>query len=98
MNQSFGQMRDSKAMERRGLVLTTTNKMRLDEIVESSSQLAVPAGKTKQEGFFVKFRQCAVLHISSLALPLTFSRTIAASEFMTLTSGYDAAVVEGDKI
>jgi DNA-binding response OmpR family regulator len=41
----FKTMRDSKAMEKRGLVLTTTNKMRLDEIVGNDSTAIEIVGK-----------------------------------------------------
>jgi len=38
-------MRDSKAMEGRGLVLTTTNKMRLDEVAGNDSAAIEIVGK-----------------------------------------------------
>jgi DNA-binding response OmpR family regulator len=41
----FKTMRDSMAMERRGLVLTTTNKIRLDEIVGDDSCAIEIVGK-----------------------------------------------------
>jgi hypothetical protein len=40
-------MRDSKAMKGRGLVLTTTNKARLDEVLGQDSHALEVVGKTK---------------------------------------------------
>jgi DNA-binding response OmpR family regulator len=41
----FKSMRDSEAMKARGIVLTTTNKMRLDEIVGDDSHAIEVVGK-----------------------------------------------------
>jgi DNA-binding response OmpR family regulator len=41
----FRSMRDSQAMKARGIVLTTTNKMRLDEIVGNDSHAIEVVGK-----------------------------------------------------
>jgi DNA-binding response OmpR family regulator len=43
----FKTMRDSKAMKRRGMVLTTTNKNRLDEVSGEDSHALEVVGKTK---------------------------------------------------
>jgi DNA-binding response OmpR family regulator len=45
--QFFKTMRDSKAMKGRGLVLTTTNKARLDEVLGQDSHALEVVGKTK---------------------------------------------------
>ena len=43
----FKTMRDAKAMEGRGIVLTTTNKNRLDEVLGEDSQALEVVGRAK---------------------------------------------------
>jgi DNA-binding response OmpR family regulator len=45
--QYFKTMRDAKAMQRRGVVLTTTNKARLDEVLGEDSHALEVVGRTK---------------------------------------------------
>ena len=43
----FKTMRDNKIMQRRGIVLTTTNKARLDEVLGEDSHALEVVGRTK---------------------------------------------------
>jgi DNA-binding response OmpR family regulator len=43
----FKKMRDSKAMKGRGLILTTTNKARLDEVLREDSYAVEVVGRSK---------------------------------------------------
>jgi CheY-like chemotaxis protein len=56
----FKTMRDSKAMEGRGVVLTTTNKMRLDEFVRKDSTAIEIVGKPYDFKSIVKAIEAAV--------------------------------------
>jgi hypothetical protein len=45
--QFFKKMRDSKSMKDRGLILTTTNKARLDEVLREDSYAVEVVGRSK---------------------------------------------------
>lgn len=66
--QFFKTMRDSQAMERRGVILTTTNKMRLDEIVGNDSAAIEIVGKPYDLGQIKEAIEAALRKMEPSAL------------------------------
>lgn len=66
----FKTMRDSPAMEARGIVLTTTNKNRLDEVLGEDSRALEVVGRTRDLRAIADAIQEQTRHVRAASRPL----------------------------